>query len=42
MIAAARELSLDTIGTHTRHIYDKLHANRQLEAASKAFNRKLV
>jgi DNA-binding NarL/FixJ family response regulator len=42
MIAAALELSLDTIRTHTKHIYDKLHVNSQIEAVSKAFNEKLV
>jgi DNA-binding NarL/FixJ family response regulator len=42
MIAAALDLSLDTIRTHTKHIYDKLHVNSQIEAVSKAFNEKLV
>ena len=42
MIAAALDLSIDTIRTHTKHIYDKLHVNSQIEAVSKALNEKLV
>ena len=42
MIAAALSISMDTIRTHTKHIYDKLHVNSQLEAVSKALNEKLV
>lgn len=42
MIAAALNLSLETIRTHTKHIYDKLHVNSQVEAVSKALNEKLV
>jgi DNA-binding NarL/FixJ family response regulator len=42
MIAAALNLSLDTVRTHTKHIYDKLHVNSQVEAVSKALNERLV
>ncbi|WP_295671293.1 response regulator transcription factor [uncultured Mucilaginibacter sp.] len=42
MIAAALDISLDTVRTHTKHIYDKLHVNSQIEAVSKALNEKLV
>lgn len=42
MIAAMLSLSLDTVRTHTKHIYDKMHVNSQLEAVSKAFNERLV
>ena len=42
MIAAEYDLSLDTVRTHTKHIYDKLHVNSQTEAVSKALNEKLV
>jgi len=42
MIAAALYISTETIRTHTKHIYDKLHVNSQIEAVSKALNEKLV
>ena len=42
MIASMLHLSIDTIRTHTKHIYDKLHVNSQIEAVSKAINEKLV
>jgi DNA-binding NarL/FixJ family response regulator len=42
MIAASLSLSIDTVRTHAKHIYDKLHVNSQIEAVSKAINEKLV
>jgi DNA-binding NarL/FixJ family response regulator len=42
MIAASLYLSIDTVRTHTKHIYDKLHVNSQIEAVGKAINEKLV
>jgi len=42
MIAAAFDISLDTVRVHTKHIYDKLHVNSQIEAVSKALSEKLV
>jgi len=42
MIAALFDLSIETVRTHTKHIYDKLHVNSQTEAVSKALNEKLI
>jgi DNA-binding NarL/FixJ family response regulator len=42
MIAAEIEISLDTVRTHIKKIYDKLHVHSQTEAVSKAINEKLV
>ncbi len=42
MIAYDLNLSIDTIKTHTKRIYDKLHVHSQVEAVSKALNEKLV
>jgi DNA-binding NarL/FixJ family response regulator len=42
MIAASLSLSIDTVRTHAKHIYDKLHVNSQIEAVSKAINERLV
>ena len=42
MIANDLNISIDTIKTHSKRIYDKLHVNSQLEAVSKALNEKLV
>lgn len=42
LIAAELNISLDTVRTHIKHIYDKLHVRSQIEAVSKAFNEKLV
>jgi DNA-binding NarL/FixJ family response regulator len=42
MIAHALGLSIDTIKTHSKHIYDKLHVNSQIEAVSKALSERLV
>ncbi|MBL7742586.1 MAG: response regulator transcription factor [Chitinophagaceae bacterium] len=42
MIAAELIISLDTVRTHIKRIYDKLHVRSQIEAVSKAINEKLV
>jgi DNA-binding NarL/FixJ family response regulator len=42
MIAAALSISIDTVRTHMKRIYDKLHVCSQIEAVSKAINEKLV
>lgn len=42
LIAAELFISLDTVRTHIKHIYDKLHVRSQGEAISKAINEKLV
>src|SRR5690606_14968253 len=38
MIAAGMEISLDTVRSHIKNIYDKLHVRSQTEAVSKAIN----
>ena len=42
LIAAELNISLDTVRTHIKRIYDKLHVRSQIEAVSKAINEKLV
>lgn len=42
MIGAEHEISLDTVRSHIRKIYEKLHVHSQTEAVSKAINEKLV
>ncbi len=42
MIAAELKLSIDTIRTHSKNIYEKLQVHSQVEAVSKAINEKLV
>lgn len=42
MIAAELNISLDTVRTHIKHIYDKLHVRSQIEAVCKAYREKLV
>jgi len=42
MIAAELGISIDTVRTHIKRIYDKLHVRSQVEAVSKAINEKLV
>jgi DNA-binding NarL/FixJ family response regulator len=42
MIAADLCISLDTVRTHIKRIYDKLHVRSQIEAVSKAINEKIV
>lgn len=42
MIAAELNISLDTVRTHIKRIYDKLHVRSQIEAVSKAINERIV
>ncbi len=42
LIAAQLAISLDTVRTHIKNIYEKLHVHSQTEAVSKAINEKLV
>jgi len=42
LIAVQFEISIDTVRTHIKRIYEKLHVHSQTEAVSKAFNEKLV
>lgn len=42
MIAAHFNISIDTVRTHIKHIYDKLQVRSQTEAVSKAIHEKLV
>jgi DNA-binding NarL/FixJ family response regulator len=42
LIAAQFEISIDTVRTHIKKIYEKLHVHSQTEAVSKAIHEKLV
>ena len=42
MIAASLTISIETVRSHLKNIYDKLHVHSQTEALSKAFKEKLV
>ncbi len=42
MIASALQISLDTVRTHIKNVYDKLHVRSQTEAVSKAINERIV
>ena len=42
LIAAEIEVSVETVRTHLKHIYAKLHVNSSTQAVSKAINEKLV
>jgi DNA-binding NarL/FixJ family response regulator len=42
LIAAQYEISIDTVRTHIKHIYEKLQVRSQTEAVSKAINERLV
>lgn len=42
IIASQSHISLDTVRTHIKKIYEKLHVHSQTEAVSKALNEKLV
>ncbi len=42
IIASELNISLDTVRTHIKKVYEKLHVHSQTEAVSKAINEKLV
>jgi DNA-binding CsgD family transcriptional regulator len=42
MIAAACNISIDTVKFHIKKIYDKLHVNSKSEAVIKAMRNKLL
>jgi len=42
MIASQYSISIDTVRTHIKHIYEKMQVRSQTEAVSKAINEKLV
>jgi DNA-binding NarL/FixJ family response regulator len=42
LIAAHLSISVDTVRTHIKNIYEKLHVHSQTEAVLKAINEKLV
>jgi len=42
LIAGQFEISIDTVRTHIKRIYEKLHVHSQTEAVSKALTEKLV
>lgn len=42
LIAAEMGISLETVRTHIKHIYDKLHVQSQIEAVSKAITERLI
>jgi DNA-binding NarL/FixJ family response regulator len=41
-IASECFISIDTVGTHVRHIYEKLHVHSKSEAVAKAIHQKLI
>ena len=41
-VAAECFISIDTVSTHVRHIYEKLHVHSKSEAVVKAINQKLI
>jgi DNA-binding NarL/FixJ family response regulator len=42
LIAAEFAISMDTVRSHIKKIYEKLHVHSQTEAVSKAINERLV
>ena len=42
MIAAEMNISIDTVRSHIKKIYEKLHVNSKSEAVAKAFKDKIV
>jgi DNA-binding NarL/FixJ family response regulator len=41
-VASGCYISIDTVSTHIRHIYEKLHVHSKSEAVAKAINQKLI
>src|SRR5882724_1992800 len=41
-VASACFISIDTVKTHVRHIYEKLHVHSKSEAVVKAIHQKLI
>ncbi len=41
-VASACFISIDTVSTHVRHIYEKLHVHSKSEAVAKAIHQKLI
>jgi len=41
-VASACFISIDTVSTHVRHIYEKLHVHSKSEAVAKAIQQKLI
>jgi DNA-binding NarL/FixJ family response regulator len=41
-IASECFISIDTVSTHVRHIYEKLHVHSKSEAVAKAINQRLI
>jgi DNA-binding NarL/FixJ family response regulator len=41
-VASVCFISIDTVSTHVRHIYEKLHVHSKSEAVAKAINHKLI
>ena len=42
MIAAEMIIAIDTVRSHIKKIYDKLHVNSKSEAVAKAFKDKII
>lgn len=42
MVAAEMQISIDTVRSHIRNIYEKLHVNSKSEAVAKAIRHKLI
>jgi DNA-binding NarL/FixJ family response regulator len=42
IIAGDLEISIDTVRTHIKHIYEKLHVHSQIEAVAKAVNERII
>ena len=42
LIAAEAEISIETVRSHLKHIYTKLHVNSSTQAVSKALNEKII
>jgi DNA-binding NarL/FixJ family response regulator len=42
LIASEFEISVDTVRTHLKKVYEKLHVHSQTEAVSKAINERLI